>query len=494
MLRFLRNSAPLLRVPTHKQRLKAPFHRARSFNVSRATLMISQIDQTTSTPLSVRQHLPLRGSFKLRWPTHSAGVARPEHRIGRVERTLSPAVSTLSLASDASEKQKRIGSIDAVRGTAMIFVCLAHFTGIYLWSAGARGLASYLGTVGMIASPTFVAVSGMMVGFFAATNPAAFRELRFKLLDRGVFLLLVGHLLLAITVTRSLAGFGATYRSSFITDAIAVSIMVAPWLMSELKAAPRLAVAASVLLLNCVAVVQWHPTAVALVTVKRYLIGIPSGSAAEEFLVFPVIPWFAAYLAATVLGQLVGRMYAGGDRKGAHQLLARIGFVSFLLAGLLDWATDALRRAHVGPDWNPTFLFALYQKFPPGPVYLGFFGGAGIMLLAAILEIDRLGALPRVMDKLRQVGRASLFTFVAQYALYVTFMGRLHLPYTPLWPLLFLFSLVILARGAATWDRYNGNRFLTVGLSFILRGKLQRTRSGAGRNDGNLFASEPGHS
>ncbi len=455
--------------------------------------MISQIDQTT-TPLSVRQHLPIGGSFRLRWPTHSAGVARPEHRVGRVERTISAAVSTLSLASDASEKRKRIGSIDAVRGTAMIFVCLAHFTGIYLWNTGPHELANYLGTVGMIASPTFVAVSGMMVGFFSATDPAAFRDLRIKLLDRGVFLLLVGHFLLAITVTRSLAGFAATYRSSFITDAIAVSIMIVPWLMSELEAAPRLAIAASVFLLNCVAVVQWHPAAAALVSVKRYLVGIPSVSAGEEFLGFPVIPWFAAYLAATVLGELLGKMYAGGEQKRAHLLLARIGGVSFLVAGLLDWATDAMRRAQVGPEWSPTFLFAIYQKFPPGPVYVGFFGGAGIMLLAAILEIDRLGALPRVMNKLREVGRASLFTFVAQYALYVALMGRLHLPYTPLWPLLFLFSLVILARGAATWDRHNGNRFLTVGLVFILRGKLQRARSGAGRNDGNHFASESGHS
>jgi uncharacterized membrane protein len=455
--------------------------------------MISQIEQTI-TPLSVRQDLPLRGSFKLRWPTHSAGLARPEHRIESVERAISPAVPALTLASRASEKRKRIGSIDAVRGTAMIFVCLAHFTGIYLWSAGAHGLASYLATVGMIASPTFVAVSGMMVGYFAATNPAAFRQLRIKLLDRGVFLLLVGHLLLAITVTRSLAGFAATYRSSFITDAIAVSIMVAPWLMTKLEAAPRLAIAASVLLLNCLAVVQWHPAAAVLVTVKRYMVGIPSGTTGEEFLVFPVIPWFAAYLAATLLGELVGKMYADGKRKEAHHLLARIGGISFLLAGLLDWATDALRRAHVGADWSPTFLFAMYQKFPPGPVYLGFFGGAGIILLAVILEIDRLGAFPRVMNKLRAVGRASLFTFIAQYALYVALMSRLHLPYTPLWPLLFLFSLIILARGAATWDRYNGNRFLTVGLFFILRGKLQRARSTAGSNDGNLLVSESGHS
>ena len=126
------------------------------------------------------------------------------------------------------------------------------------------------------------------------------------------------------------------------------------------------------------------------------------------------------------------------------------------------------------------WFFAIYQKFPPGPVYLGFFGGAGLLLLAAILELDRRGEFPRVMNELRRVGRASLFAFIAQYALYVSLMGRLRLSYTPLWPLLFLFSLIILARGAAAWDRHDGNRFLTVGLVFMLRQKTQRAPSVAG--------------
>ena len=348
----------------------------------------------------------------------------------------------------------------------------------------------------MIASPTFVIVSGMIVGFFSATNPAVFRDLRIKLLDRGVFLLVVGHLILAITVANASTGLAAAYRTSFITDTIAVSVIVAPWLMTALEATPRIAVAASVFLLNWLVVVQWHPAATALVMVKRYFVGVPSGPATVETLIFPVIPWFAAYLAATVLGELVGRMYASGDRKGAHQLLARIGGISLLIAGVIDAATDGLRRIHAGlagSDWNPMFFAAIYQKFPPGPVYLGFFGGAGIMLLAAILEIDRRGAFPRAMNQLRQLGRASLFAFIAQFALYVALLGRLHLTYTPLWPVLFVFSIIALMRAAAVWDRHDGNRFLTVGLASLLRRNAPRIRStAAGRSDAVILASQLG--
>ena len=455
--------------------------------------MISHTYHNNETPSSGRHDLSRRGSFRLRWPDRFARIAGTLHRSGSLDRSISPAASTLSLASGCSEKPKRFGSIDAVRGTAMLFVCIAHFTAIYLWRTGARELASYLGTVGMIASPTFVIVSGMMVGFFAATNPGAFRDLRLKLLDRGVFILVVGHLLLAITVTRTSSGLAQAYRTSFITDAIAVSVIVAPWLMTALEATPRIAVAASVFLLNWLVVVQWHPAAIGLVTLKRYFVGTPSGPDSLETLIFPVIPWFAAYLAATVLGELVGKMYASGDRKGAHLLLARIGGVSVLIAGVIDAATDGFRRAEaglVGVDWNPMFFFAIYQKFPPGPVYLGFFGGAGIVLLAVILEIDRRGEFPRVMSQLRQLGRASLFVFIAQFALYVALLGRLHLSYTPLWPVLFVFSIIALMQGAAVWDRYDGNRFLTVGLTSLLRRNTSPIRStAAGRSDASSFAS-----
>jgi hypothetical protein len=65
----------------------------------------------------------------------------------------------------------------------MLFVCLSHFTGDYLLKTGPTQLADCLGTARMIASPTFVIVSGMVVGFLAKTNPNGFGQLRLKLVD-----------------------------------------------------------------------------------------------------------------------------------------------------------------------------------------------------------------------------------------------------------------------------------------------------------------------
>lgn len=367
----------------------------------------------------------------------------------------------------------------------MLFVCLAHFSGVYLWQAGARNWVSYLVDVSKIASPTFVIVSGMVVGFLAATSPAGFRDLRIKLLDRGVFLLVIGHVLLALTITPTFSAFPRAYSASFITDAIAIAVIVGPSLVTALSATARMALAAAVFLVNWWAVVQWHPYGAVLAPLKRYLLGgflSQTGETAPP--VFAVIPWFAVYLVATALGEGVGKMNATGDRKAANQFLARVGGSCFLLGGLLHGATKVLRRIEPGVvslDPNLLTYFSIYQKFPPGPVYLAFFGGAGIVLLAAILEIDRRRKISSLMNKLRQMGRASLFTFIAQYALYVAFLERLRLPYTPLWPVLFLTSIIVLARGAAIWDRHDGNRFLTVGIVSILRRNALHVRSAATR-------------
>jgi len=44
----------------------------------------------------------------------------------------------------------------------MLFVCMAHFAYSYLFIAGAGVAGADLASVGMVASPTFVAVSGMV--------------------------------------------------------------------------------------------------------------------------------------------------------------------------------------------------------------------------------------------------------------------------------------------------------------------------------------------
>ncbi|MDP9278708.1 MAG: hypothetical protein M3P00_04745, partial [Gemmatimonadota bacterium] len=70
----------------------------------------------------------------------------------------------------------------------------------------------------------------------------------------------------------------------------------------------------------------------------------------------------------------------------------------------------------------------------------------------------------------------SFFVYVVQYYVYGVVLHELRLPYTPFWPLIFLFTIAQLALVAAAWNWKEGNRFLTVGLGALLDRADRRRR------------------
>ncbi|HJQ53065.1 MAG TPA: heparan-alpha-glucosaminide N-acetyltransferase domain-containing protein [Gemmatimonadaceae bacterium] len=373
----------------------------------------------------------------------------------------------MSVVRAMSEKNPRFGSIDAVRGAAILFVFLAHFTAGYAWPATAQTVAGNLRTVSMIASPTFVLVSGMVAGFLAFTNPHGFGELRVKLLDRGLFLLLLGHLFLTLTLAPGAAGFSHAYRTSFITDAIAVAILIGPSMVTAISAPRRFALAVSIFVVDWWLISHWHPIGTTL-TAKLYIVGMTSPTGELSGIpVFPVVPWFAVYLAGTVVGEKVGRMYVAGREWQSHLLVALVGAASVFTATVAHLFVRAFRNANPSAPLgvNDLSLVSIYGKFPPGAVYLGFFGGAGLLMLASIFELDRRNKLPLVFGQLRKLGRSSLFLFTIQYSLYRAILPRLGYSNSALWPVFFLASVGFLAALATVWDRHSANRFLTVGIT-----------------------------
>src|SRR5206468_3469031 len=71
---------------------------------------------------------------------------------------------------------------------------LSHAAGAFGPVSDSR-LPKALFEIGRIASPTFVMISGLLLGFlYRTTRP--FAATRTKFIDRGLFLLTVGHLLL----------------------------------------------------------------------------------------------------------------------------------------------------------------------------------------------------------------------------------------------------------------------------------------------------------
>lgn len=380
-----------------------------------------------------------------------------------------------------SHGTSRVASIDAARGTAMLFVCLAHFTNSYFFLNGKEGIGNNLVVIGMIASPTFVTVSGLVAGFLSVTRRTSFGKLRRKLIDRGLFLLLVGHLILALSGLITGKGFDRAYRVEYITDAIGFAILIGPWLVATLPGKTRLLLAVTIFAADWSAILFWAPSAGLSAVAKLYLVGVVNPGQWELTSGgFAAIPWTAVYLVGTVIGERVGSYYVGKSQVAAHLMLAKLGVLSVSCTlgvkiglVLLRKSTSLFTQAH------PTMMHFLsfYQKFPPGPVYLCFFGGAGMLLVAGILEAGRRGVQPFLLNQLRQIGLASFFVYILQYYLYAVVLRALRLPYTPFWPLIFLLSIVPLAVVATAWNLNEGNRFLSVGIGPALERIVHRRGS-----------------
>ena len=109
-------------------------------------------------------------------------------------------------------------------------------------------------------------------------------------------------------------------------------------------------------------------------------------------------------------------------------------------------------------------FLAASRKFPPGPIYLLLFGGAGMLLVAKAFSTSRDGRWAPLTRPVAAIGRASFFVFILQSFVYYIVLPALSLPYPPLWPLYYVASLLVFLAAAAIWNSLDGNRFLTVGL------------------------------
>jgi uncharacterized membrane protein len=361
---------------------------------------------------------------------------------------------------------ERLAAVDATRGAAMLFVCLSHFADAYFKPFGYGRQFELVDRLVMVASPTFMIMSGAMLGLLHAQKAARFAAVRAKLLDRGVFLLLVAHLLIAVAHVPFVGAPAKVLRWGFITDAIGVALILGPRLVSHLRPAARVAVGAATYVLSWLAVYAWQPTTLALRLAKDALIG-PAGESSWEY-TFPVLPWFGLYFASTALGAWLAQRAATQRTAGIARVGATAGLVSIAIAGVLHVGVRLPLVAHrlsPGMFEQARELTATVQKIPPGPCYVLAYGGAGLLLAAACFAASERKRYRPLLWRLELLGRSSLFVFVLHYYIYYTVLYLLRLPYTPLWPLYFLGSLALLFPIVKTWERRRGNRLITVGLA-----------------------------
>jgi uncharacterized membrane protein len=357
----------------------------------------------------------------------------------------------------------RVVPLDAARGMAMFFSCLVHFA---WWIEGRYPHAArILVDIGMIATPTFLLLSGTVAGFVSGVNPRDIDRVRTTLFNRGLFVLLVGHLAIALTEAHRGGGLIASFPTTYATDTIGVGCILAAMFVASSLRWRWIAISSALFLLCWLVVISWHPAKESLEVAKELLVGRID----SDRRVFNYTSPLLQYLAIYAIGLPVGRWLS--DRIQRHDLLSTGKMLvswggAALTSGALFRAVRPVSDAEFHGVIQHVFhsTLTIGQKLPPSPAYLLFYGGCGAALTGAlcILWHYRVGTF--IVQRLAEVGRASLFVFVLQFFTLWTLPDLLGFRPGPTSPFVFFANLLLLWAAARCWTALKGNSWMTFGL------------------------------
>jgi len=384
----------------------------------------------------------------------------------------------------ADKQTQREMFIDIARGVAMLFVLVSHF-GITFFPDQLALVPTIIRNLTMLASPTFVIINGVLIGFLYRTRTKDFDRIRLRFTDRGIFLLAVAHLLVV-------GSHVAAYPIAFLhmTDTLGVCILIEPWLVTRIRPRNRVLLSAGLYVLSMMTLLWWHPENGLAIVLKETLIGSRMPSFYDY--AFPVLPWFCLDFAATALGDRLGVHWIAGDSRAMQRTLARTAATCFS-AGLLLTVGYVVGKHLRWLGSAGLFLALPVQKQPPSPAYLLCYGSVGLGLISACLLVERTGFAQRIVARASAFGQTSLFAFVLQSYVYYSGVALVR-GYFPLaaqvWPVYLSMTVVFIVVTSLVWHRRGYNRFLTVGYH-LLRAAQSRREAAYSRTRPE-FECEPG--
>lgn len=365
---------------------------------------------------------------------------------------------------------QRLLPIDAVRGIAMFFIGVSHIS-FYLINDSAT-LPTHLRAIGYLATPIFLLVSGLACGYQLAASPTAATALR--IVDRGLFVFLVGHLLVAGSLVYMVPP-GTAFEHVVITDSIGVLLCMAP-LLTHASAQRLLWIGAGVYFFASVFALLWHPTSNLQILLGAVLFCIHDGSMPDVGWVTPTIPYMGIFLVGVGLGKLISQSQQDGRAEVLNVRLAAAGSIAVVAALAVNIARHFVKpflTQHFAPkNWADVLLTTMNVRHdaPPTLGYALFYGGIGIALLGFIGLLTRgeeASRLLRVVRLAAVIGQASFVSYVVQ---------QWFIDFVPIWvgfdswltpatsPLYLAANTIIMYWVAVIWCRHKANRYITFGL------------------------------
>jgi len=364
----------------------------------------------------------------------------------------------------------RLLPIDAVRGIAMFFIGVSHISFYLINDSGT--LATHARAIGYLATPNFLLMSGLACGYQLAHSPTTATALR--IMDRGLFAFLVGHLLVTASIVYMVPP-GTAFEHVVITDSIGVLLCLAP-LLKHVSAGRLLWLGGAVYLLTSLLALGWHPSTRLEIIFGALLLSINDGDMPDIGWTSPTLPYLGIFLLGVGLGKLIYLWRRDGRAQLLSARLSMAGAVAIAAALALNIGRHFLKpvlMAHFAPkNWADVILTTINIRHdsPPTLGYGLFYGGIGVLLVGA------LGLLPRrtpetlwvrITQQAAVIGRASFVSYVVQQWL---------IDFVPVWigfdswltpstcPVYLGLSTLVMYWAALYWGRRKGNRVLTLGL------------------------------
>lgn len=364
------------------------------------------------------------------------------------------------MSSDAPAVKRsargRLLAVDAMRGTVMLLVFLSHFADGYLYRLGAEAehLRERLNLLTRMASPGFMLISGLMLGMLYARAPERFEGTARRLQRRGLFLLTLGHVLIVPTCRFWADEPWYLLRVLPVTDTIGLALLVGPLLVTRLGGRARALLGAGLFVVSWMVSLAWWPSSPVAETLKEALFGQQHLTMLVSS--FPAVPWLGFYLLGSLFGEWLGT-WGRADVVGVARRFQWVGVWMGASGVLLSLVHFWLRRMggldQVGAAAEALSELTSYaQKYPPGPAYLALYGGAVLSGLGLLMRAEQRGWLVPYMRWAGLIGRHSLFAFLLQFYVYFLAIYSLRLPYTPLWPLVFLVTVALQWGVLWAWD------------------------------------------
>jgi len=355
----------------------------------------------------------------------------------------------------------------------MLLVFLAHFVEACGRAFPNRGHAFNLVT--RIASPAFVWISGVTLAVLYEKSADWFKRTRDKLIDRALFLLLVCHPLIVGAYLMKVPSWHDALRVVFITDTVALCLVVGVLLMPRLASRPRAALGLALMLASWTLMVLWNPPVNGWAwRIKDTLVGDWRDHWATYN--FTPIPWMGFYLIASAAGAWFVRSRDAGRQRRVGWIAAAVGVGGVAAAKAIEigWRAAAHLSAVRGYE-APLALLASPEKVPPTPVYFLRYGGMALILFALVLAASDSVRGQRLVRWAQLFGRCSVATFVLQYYVYCGLIQHLDTPSLRWLPLHFAWTVVLIWLVIRAWEGANGNRFITVGYPRLVQ-RLRRRR------------------